>query len=400
MRPRTFLLIFLILLLAAAAVVIYIVSQGDLDVAGLVTNSGNAEAPPITEETEETTDAAAQVAPTATPSVRFVPVVVTTADVPAGSRLGDDILTVEMRPDTNIAVAAGYNFSEIDEVRNQIARVPIARGQAVLSDMIALDATALAAMGSDLALFVNQGNVAIAMPINRYSGAAYAMRAGDLVDVLMSFRFVRIDEELQTARPNRLQQVDPQALADGRQFLFDEVADGRLEVIPGVNLVAVIGPNTNEGFYPEGLLQIPRRVAQLTLQQAEVLWVGTWPGSPESSTPAAAPAAGQEGGVESAPEATPEPEGYVRTEMRPDVVILSMSPQDALTLKWALDRGVSLDLLLRSQGDRTVFVTTSVSLPQLVEQGGLTIPERGEFDLHPRADDVPPPSIPDVAPGP
>jgi hypothetical protein len=76
-----------------------------------------------------------------------------------------------------------------------------------------------------------------------------------------------------------------------------------------------------------------------------------------------------------------------------------MTPQDALALKWAMDRGVDIDLVLRSQGDTSVFATSSVSLPQLVDQGGLTIPDRGGNDLHPRADDVDPPQVPAVPPG-
>ena len=90
---------------------------------------------------------------------------------------------------------------------------------------------------------------------------------------------------------------------------------------------------------------------------------------------------------------TPTPEFGAREE-RPDVVILGMTPQDALALKWAMDRGVDLNLALRAQGDVTVFATTSVSLPLLIDQGGLTIPDRTDSDIHPRADQVKPPSLP------
>jgi hypothetical protein len=75
-------------------------------------------------------------------------------------------------------------------------------------------------------------------------------------------------------------------------------------------------------------------------------------------------------------------------------VILSLPAQEALALKWALERGVQIDLALRAQGDETVFETVSISLPQIVEQGDLRVPEPSDFDLHPRADQVPPPSVP------
>lgn len=402
MRPRTFILIILVLLLAVVAVVFYLILSGTLDIGGLL--SGGVEAPST--EVADSEDIVVQPVATPTPSVRFEEVVVTTIDIPLGARISEEFLRMELRPDTNIAVQAGYTFSDMEEVTDRIARVPIARGQAVLNSMIALSPTDLASMGSDLSLYVDQGSVAIAMPINRYSGAAYAMRPGDLVDVMMSLSFVKIDEGFQSALPNFDQRVDPFALEDGASFLFPAIAQGRLELIPGVNLVATIGPGgQGERSYGD-VIQIPRRVTQLTIQQAEVVWVGTWGLSPEYGqfpTPVAPPPAGVEGGQaatpvpEVAPTATPE---FSRVETRPDIIILSMTPQDALALKWAMDRGIDIDLALRSQGDTSVFATTSISLPQLVDQGGLSIPERGTNDIQPRADEVDPPLVPPLPPQP
>jgi hypothetical protein len=189
-------------------------------------------------------------------------------------------------------------------------------------------------------------------------------------------------------------------LAEGASFLFSPIAHGRLELIPGVNLVASIGPSGQSEWSYGELLQIPKRVTQLTIQQAEVVWVGTWdlPGASTEST-APPPQVAPEGEAVPAVQPTATPE-FVRTELRPDIIILSMTPQDALALKWAMDRGVDIDLALRSQGDTTAFATTSISLPQLVDQGGLTIPDRGANDLNPRADEVEPPSVPPLPPGP
>lgn len=398
MRPRTFILIIFVLLIAVVAVVFYLVLSGTLDIGGLL--SGGTEAPPtaVSEDAPE----AAQPAATPTPSVRYEEVVVTTVDVPLGQRISDEYLEIELRPDTNIAVQAGYTFNDMEEVNGRIARVPIAEGQAVLNSMIALSPTDLASMGSDLSLYVEQGNVAIAMPINRYSGAAYAMRPGDLVDVMMTLSVINVDPVFQTARPNLTHRVDPFALQDGNAFLFEPLNEGRLELIPGVNLVASIQPSSDGAPGFGDLLQIPRRVTQLTIQQAEVVWVGTWDETDIIADEAPQqqgqpPAPGEEGEPAVSPTATPE---FARRELRPDLIILSMTPQDALSLKWALDRGIDIDLALRSPGDTAVFATTSISLPQLVDQGGLTIPERGEQDLHPRADDVEGPSVPPEPPGP
>lgn len=400
MRPRTFILIILVLLLAVAAVVSYLVFSGTLDVAGLL--SGGTDAPTAQEDgTEDDGSSIAQPVATPTPSVRFEQVVVTSVDIPLGARISEEFLAFELRPDTNIAVQAGYTFADMEEVVDRIARAPIAKGQAVLNSMIALSPTDLASMGSDLSLYVEQGNVAIAMPINRYSGAAYAMRPGDLVDVMMSLSFVKIDEGFQTALPNYDQRVNPFALDEGRSFLFSPIAQGRLELIPGINLVATIGPGGQGERSFGDVLQIPRRVTQLTIQQAEVVWVGTWGLSAADTGLAPQGQAQQTQGGEDLPsvEPTATPE-FQRRERQPDLIILSMPPQDALAIKWALDRGVDVDLALRSQGDTAVFATTSISLPQLVDQGGLTIPQRGGNDLAPRADDVEPPQLPPFPPGP
>jgi hypothetical protein len=148
------------------------------------------------------------------------------------------------------------------------------------------------------------------------------------------------------------------------------------------------------------LLQIPRRSTQLTIQQANVVWVGTWedPREVEAANIAAqeAAAAQQQAGA-NVPVPTAQPV-LERSERQPDIVILSMPAQDALVLKWALDRGLDVDLALRAQNDTSVFTTVSVTLPQLVEQSGFTIPERTEEDLSPRADEVEPPAVPPSPP--
>src|SRR5690606_25937183 len=104
------------------------------------------------------------------------------------------------------------------------------------------------------------------------------------------------------------------------------------ELVPGINLVGMIGPRGQEewlGASPDDrpLLQIPRRSTQLTIQQANVVWVGTWqdPREVEAANIAAQEAAAaqqQAGASVSVP--TPQPV-LERSERQPDIVILSMS---------------------------------------------------------------------------
>ncbi len=385
MRARTFLLLFLVLLLIAVGVVAFLTLGGG-DILGALSPAGNTPAQQVpTPEGSEP----GEPPPTPTPEFNFVPVVVTTIALPPGTRIEPDFIRVEMRPDDNVAVRAGYAFSAPEDVVGRITRTRVDRGQEILDSMLALSTVDLATMGSDLALYVSQGQVAIAFPIDRYTGAAYALRPGDMVDVLATVGVIDIDPEFRTALPNFYRPVSQILLQEGGTFLLNQGVEGRLEIIPGVNLVAMISPRGALTWTGDELLQIPRRITQLTVQQAEVLWMGTWedPGDLNPAEPTPVP------GEPVEPIPTPTPL-FQRAERFPDVVILSLSLQDALTLKWAMDRGVRMDLALRAQGDTSDHSTVSISLPQLVEQGGLTIPEPLEFDLMPRADEVEPTTLP------
>ena len=385
MRLRTFLLLFIVIaLIAVVGVLAYVRFFGN--------NAATATPGDTTVQSGEQSDAVASEPglppPTATPAILFLDILVADRTLPVGTVIRPELLRTETRPDSNIALQGGYVFTNPEDLIGRIVKTEVVAGQAILAPMLAINTTDLAAIGSDLALYVDQGNVAVAFPINRYTGAAYAMRPGDSVDVLMSLPIVALDPEYNTKLPNVTQRVDDLALSEGRAFLFPAALEGRLELIDPINLVGeVSGPlSTQEGSKST---QVLRRATQLTIQQATVLWVGTWRDPRELAREAAAAAAAAQlaatTGDFPVPTPTPIPE---RLDAIPDVVILSMPAQDALALKWSLEQGVDISLALRSPGDTTVFSTVTVSLPQLVEQGGLRIPERGEFGIEPSMRDL------------
>lgn len=330
----------------------------------------------------------------------LIEVVVARVPIPVGTILREELLTVELRPSDNVAIRAGVTFSDPELLVGQIARANIARRQEILAPMIALSPTDIANFGSDLSLFVDRGNVAVAFPINQYSGVGYTMRPGDFVDVLMSFNMLEMDVEFQTPLPNLTQLVDEDALLAGEQFLFPAVSQGRLEFITEISTIAEITPRgvTSQQTIPGGtetlqstiVSQEPRRVTQMTIQQAEVLWSGDWEVD-VNNLRWFGPRSEQL--VERLE--TLSPEDVAREELfqqrvdnrvvvNPELVILSMPVQDALVMKWAYEQpGVESALVLRAQGDNALYFTTSVSLPQLVEQAGLSIPEPGQFGVNP-----------------
>jgi Flp pilus assembly protein CpaB len=324
--------------------------------------------------------------PTPTPVVQFVDVVVADVFLPIGERIRADIIRVEQRPIDNVAVVGGVTFADAEELIGRLLRTDVSRGQEILAPMVALSPTDLTDQGSDLSLYVDDGKVAVAFPIDLFSGAAFAVRPGDLVDAIMTLRLVEVDDEFTTIRPNIWERViEERLLAGSGNFLAQETSEGRLELIPGINTVAVVEPG-------DGKDQIPRRTTQLTLQQMEVLWMGSWRDprqglGQEFNADALLSTQSQEG-------VSPTPVPKERPENRPDVVILSLSSQDALILKWALETGITIDLVLRAQGDTTPYVTASVSLPQILEGGILVVPETREFSLEPRIDEIEVPGVP------
>ncbi|NJN53592.1 MAG: hypothetical protein HC804_01860 [Anaerolineae bacterium] len=302
------------------------------------------------------------------------------------------MLDIELRPITNVALVGGYTFTSTEQLTGRILRADVAQGQEILQPMLALNPTDIAAFGSDLALYVPSNQVAVAFPIDQFSGAALAMRPGDSVDLIMTLRSVPLDPEFQTGLLNFLELVDPDALILGEDFLFPKILNGRLEFIDAINQVAVIMPNefddptVNPDWLPGN--PIPKRVTQLTIQQSTVLYVGEWVDprrleKEQEAAQAAAAATAQavNAGGEAVAIVTPTPIPS-RLEETPGMVILSMSVQDALALKYARERNVDIDIVLRSPGDATVFVTTSVNLLQMVDQGAIILPEPApEIDL-------------------
>lgn len=407
MRPRTLILIILVLVVGAAAVVLVVINQGGSG--GLLDNllPGSNSVVDTSSDSAEGDAEPGIAVPLATPALRLESVVVAKIDLPIGERIRADLVQMEERPDDNIALQGAYTFADVETVIGRIARVPISKGQAILRPMVDFNPTTVAPSGSDLALYVDPGKVAVSFPIDKFAGIAYALRPGDLVDALMTVRVVEVDPEFNTALPNATERVIETELIAGRAFLFPPTTQGRLEFITEIQQVVEFVPSDIfiEGQDFEPGTPIPKRVTQLTIQQAEVLWVGTWRDPREFEKAAEAQQALLEAqGAEGAESAgAPEGgEGVVdeeategeRFETKPDVIILSMLSQDALALKWALERGIDIDLALRSQGDRTVFVTTGVTLPQIVDQGGLALPEPTDFDLHPRIEDAEIPSLP------
>ena len=69
-----------------------------------------------------------------------------------------------------------------------------------------------------------------------------------------------------------------------------------------------------------------------------------------------------------APQADAEDAAAQQMVSQPDAVLLTISPQDALALKYAIDAGGTIDLVLRAPGVERPFVTDPVDVDYLINR--------------------------------
>ncbi len=334
--------------------------------------------------------------PTAPPPTPppVVNIIVAARDIPRGARLTVQDVTVMPWPLLDVAplptdaltVSGEVGGAGLDQVEGRIARVDILKGQPVLNFMLTAgeEPTGLGDVGSDAALRIPSGMVAITVPITRTSLVGYALREGDHVDILMSFRFIDVDEEFQTPLPNQAIYLTDSPELSALGFNLMEMTQGREDRgLFGTTLIIV--PNQNGITSGEPIV---RQTTQLVIDNAIVMHVGLWPltdlAQPIVITPAPPPTAPPEG--EPTPEgggATPVPEIPV-----PDLVTLAMTRQDVLVLKYAIETGASIDLVLRSALDDDIndIVTDPVTLDYIINAYNVTPPNKLPVALDPRVD--------------
>jgi Flp pilus assembly protein CpaB len=188
-----------------------------------------------------------------------------------------------------------------------------------------------------MALAIPKGKVAVAVPVRILSTVAGAIHPNDRVDVLVSFAFVEVDEDLQI--------VEPVALVNCGPDRCDKTG-----------------------------AQIPRIVSQYTIQNVTVLDVGLWSEEPVSPVQAAPAGEG-----EPAEEGEPPPSviGVEDASIKRTSVTLVVSPQDALVLKWATEVDAAIDLAMRSAVDEDIYSQPeSVTLQYMLDRFQIAVPPK------------------------
>jgi Flp pilus assembly protein CpaB len=324
-----------------------------------------------------------QPAPTPVPPATYI--VVAVQDIGRGMEITQDAVMlwawpVEALPPTAIEGSPEQDYNRdgvpdaVEKVLGKRMRTSAVRFEPILETMI-VDNIDLTGTGSDPALSIGPGRVIMALPLpdikdDPTAAVAYALRVGDHVDVLVSLSLIDLDADFHTKLPNDTLRLNVSQTGTGeQQFALEQFPYGRIEEGP-LGLIFNVIPSEDN--------QRPRSVAQLTVQDAVVIRVGRYPTYEEQirgidpqapPTPTPVPEGGE--AVAGPPPAPP----------MPAVIVLAVTPQDALVLKFAWEIGSNMDYVLRAVGDRVIYQTNAVTLDYLMETYNIPVPPKLQYGL-------------------
>jgi pilus assembly protein CpaB len=331
------------------------------------------------------------------PDVAFI--VIAAQDIPRGAEIVPDAVVSAPFPADSVVETMLTDPAQAVGFR---ARMDIARGLPVTENMLTKEPGDVLGSGSEASIAIPRGQTAIAVPITRLSSVAYALRAGDSVDVLATFLMVDLDQDFQTRLPNDTLIMLGTLGENLTAFVCNDLKQGErgpecINPVPPPFGKLVNEEVSDQPLYAKPVEdQRPRLVTQRLIDYATVLHLGTFALEQEEelgSLPVTTEAS-------TAPPSQGQAAAPVTTIIRPDIVTLIVSPQDALALNWAIKAGVDLVLTLRAPGDTSADETTSVTLQYLLDNYDITVPIRLPIGLEPRLDLVIEPILPNDTPVP
>lgn len=323
-----------------------------------------------------------QAAPTQV--IDIVNIMVVTQSVPRGNVITRDVL--KLVPIQRELFIEGM-FTNITEVEGRLAKFDLDPGIVLTSSMLVSSAEELSGTGSNAALAIPRGMVAIRVPIEFISYLSYPVRAGDHVNIIATLKMVDVDTDFQSIQPNQVQNivgpgVTPQegvnfltAQVSGGEGVYAGATVGKTEVIPGLGQTVYAVPSER---------QRARMVSQTLLQNVVVLNVGNF----------ADFISGDETGVKEKvqTEATPTPAPEEGEEQAPppmpDFISLIVTPLDAQTINYLLASGAQVTLVLRPAGDDSRVQTEASTLQFILNQYRIPVPVKLPYALEPRVDTI------------
>ena len=367
MGRRTVLILILIVSLIALSIIgiIFIRSQSATTIVDSPVDGGVA---PPTGLTDETTSGETFISQVLTETVE---VVVSLQTVERGWQM----TAAELVTDTRYIDEVGDNvITNIEDAIGLYARAKIFQGETLTKDALVADPSIIGQTEYGPSSLIPPGYIALAVPMDRLSGVAYALNEGDYIDVMMTFSFYQIDEQFQTYLQNAAVfyledavTTEGEAPADGEEPTTTETnivilwPYGRFVQLPTGDTVHVYGSE----------YQRPVPVSMI-LQNARVIQAGSYvPPEPiEPATPTPEPVA------EGEPTPTPQPGGPIAPTATPypDVLLVALTPQQQLFLKYAVESNADIDFALRGVNDNQLYTVQNIDINLLLERFNIEIP--------------------------
>lgn len=316
----------------------------------------------------ETTSGETFVAQVLTPTVE---VVVSLQTVERGWQM----TAAELVTDTRFIDEVSDNvITNIEDAIGLYARTKIFQGETLTKDALVADPGLIGQTEYGPSSLIPPGYIALAVPMDRLSGVAYALNEGDYIDIMMTFLFYQIDEQFQTYLQNAAVfyledtvTVEGETPEDGgtptpqQTNIFVLWPYGRFEQLPTGDTVHVYG-SENQRPVPISMI----------LQNARVIQVGNYaPPEPiEPATPTPEPIA------EGEPTPTPQPGGPIPPTATPypNVLLVALTPQQQLFLKYAIESNANIDFALRGANDNQLYTVQNVDINLLLERFNIEIP--------------------------
>jgi Flp pilus assembly protein CpaB len=297
--------------------------------------------------------------PTPTPVVSKT-IIYAAQDIPQGTVITDAHIQQGQWPQN---IAYENLVTDGTAIVGKRARIDIKRGEPVLSTSILGEGDLITEPGSLTASKIAPGKVAIAVPLSRLAGVANAIRNGDHIVVIASMLFVDLDANSQSLTPlgKLILGVDKDLklttiiILNGESFKESPLTD----VVLGAYLVP---------FEP----QRPRLVSAVIVSNAKVLNVGNvTDGNAAVAEPT--PAAGGS-------------KATVAPVVNPDILVIEVTPEEAISLDFILRLHGDLTYALRAIGDTTTISLPSWDLKRLMENRKIDLPSKPNYGAVPRND--------------
>jgi Flp pilus assembly protein CpaB len=257
-------------------------------------------------------------------------VVVALQNIGLGEKIRPD--AVGLRP-VEVGKLPDQPIRDPADVVGKLARQDIYQKDVLVADMI-IAVEDVQRLGWRASPLIESPRVAVAFPVSQLSSVNYAIQPGDRVDVLVCGAFIDVDPDTQIKTPLSL--------------AGDESCQAGC---------LVVGE------------QVQRTFCQLTVDDAEVLGIGLW-GQTQQPTEEEQPEGEGEGGAGQLPKSF-------------DSIILMVTDQDAVVLKYLLQNNFVIDLALRSVEDTGRHETEQVTLEYIMTRFRISPPTKLPYRLEP-----------------